>query len=165
MASDDELSTRGSDACPAETELTLGTLVGTTGFGPPVDPLVGDDHVFNGPDQIIEVITFPGNSQAPAFARLKIQGSTLPAPPPMLPGGPPDGETAVRSIDFEIPVRTGAGGRTFITTPPSCPAGGRWSSAGTFGFADGTSDRVVSATPCASAAARPPAMRLSVRPR
>jgi hypothetical protein len=164
MASDDDLHARGSDACPPQTELTVGSLVGTTGFGPPADPLVGDDHVFNGPGELIEVVTFPGQSASPAFDRLKVQGSTLTAHPPMLPGGPPDGETAVRSIDFEIPVRTGVAGQWLITTPPACPAGGRWSSTGTFGFADGSSDTVTSLTPC-TRAALPRRMRLSVRPR
>lgn len=164
-ASDEELRAQGSDACPGDTELTLGKLVGTTGFGAPVDPLVGDDHVFNGPDQLIEVITFPGSSQSPAFDRLSIRGTTLTAHPPMLPGGPPDGETAVRSIDFAIPVRTGAAGRTLFTTPPSCSAGGRWTSTGTFRFGDGSSDMVSSLTPCEAAEAARPALRLSVRPR
>ncbi|MEA2448366.1 MAG: hypothetical protein QOG63_298, partial [Thermoleophilaceae bacterium] len=38
-ASDQELSARGSDACPPETQLTVGTFSAITGFGPPADPL------------------------------------------------------------------------------------------------------------------------------
>jgi hypothetical protein len=164
-ASDDEIRTLGPDACPHDTELTVGSLAGATGFGPPFDPLVGDDHVFNGPDQFIEVVAFPGSSASPAFDRLKIAGSTLTAHPPMLPGGPPDGETAVRSIDFQVPVRS-AGAKALITTPPGCPAGARWTTSGTFGFADGSSDTVVSATPCAAGGGTGlPPVRLTVRPR
>jgi hypothetical protein len=164
-ASDDEIRARGPDACPKETELTVGTLVGMTGFGPPVDPITGDNHVFNGPSQLIEIISASGSSASPAFDRLMIDGSTLTAHPPVTPGGPPDGETAVRSIDFTVPVRS-AGGKSLVTTPPVCPTGERWTSTGTFGFADGSSDTVVSLTPCTRhVVAKRPALRLSVRPR
>jgi hypothetical protein len=162
-ASDEELRAAGSEACPEETELTVGTLVGITGFGPPADPLVGDDHVFNGPNQLIEVISAPGSSASPAFDRLTIEGTTMKAHPPVTPGGPPDGETAVRSIDFEVPVRTD-GGKPFITTPPSCPASGVWTTTGTFLFADGSSDTVSTVTPCVREAVAP-RLRLVVRPR
>jgi hypothetical protein len=163
-ASDDEIRALGSDACPKDTELTVGRLTGTTGFGPPADPLAGDDHVFNGPDQLIEIITAPGGFSSPAFDRLTIAGSTLTAHPPKLPGGPPDGETAVRSIDFAVPVR-GAAGKSLITTAPDCPGAGSWTTTATFGFADGSSDTVASATPCDAAAPPQPRLRLSVRPR
>ena len=166
MASDEEIHSLGPDACPKETELTVGKLVGTTGFGPPADPLVGDDHVFNGPNQLIEVISAPGSSASPAFDRLMIDGSTLTAHPPVTPGGPPDGETAVRSIDFEVPVRVEKG-KSLITTPPTCPASGRWTSTGTFGFADGSSDTVVSVAPCTPVMPKGPRPRLGLtaRPR
>jgi hypothetical protein len=142
-ASDDELRLFGSSACPADSELTVGRLTADTGFGPPVDPIAGDDHVFNGKGQIIEVITAPGTPLSPGFDRLTISGSTLTAHPPTTPGGPPDGETAIRSIDFAIPVRG-----SLITAPPACPADGRWTSSATVGFADGTSETVGSATAC-----------------
>src|SRR4051812_22389755 len=159
-AGDDELKTRGSDACPPDTQLTVGSFSAITGFGPPVDPLAGDDHVFNGPSQLIEVITAPGSSLSPAADRLTIDGTTITAHPPKAPGGPPDGESAVRSIDFAIPVRAAAG-RSLFTTPPDCPGSGRWTSTGTFGFADGSTDTVASVTPCEEL----PALRVAVRPR
>jgi hypothetical protein len=140
-STDEELKLRGSDACPPETELTVGSFSAMTGFGPPVDPLAGDDHVFNGPDQLIEVITVPGLSASPAFDRVTIDGTTLSAHPPMAPGGPPEGETSVRSIDFAIPAK----GR-YLTTPAMC--NGTWTASGTFGFADDSSDTVNSASSC-----------------
>jgi hypothetical protein len=146
-ATDAEIQLLGSNACPADSQLTVGSFSAMTGFGAPVDPLTGDDHVFNGPNQLIEIITAPGMPLSPAFDRLTISGSTLTAHPPDAPGGPPDGQTAVRSIDFAIPVRAG-GGRSLITSPPICPPRGEWTSTGTFGFADGTADTVVSSTPC-----------------
>jgi hypothetical protein len=153
-ASDTELNALGPNACPADSRLTVGSFSAMSGFGPPLDPIAGDDHVFNGPNQLIEVITAPGTPLSPAVDRLTISGSTLTAHPPSAPGGPPDGQMAVRSIDFAVPVRVAAG-RSLITTPPTCPASGLWTSTGTFGFADGSSDTVASATPCT----RPPKAR------
>jgi hypothetical protein len=145
-ASDPELQLLGSRACPEESRLALGAFSAFTGFGPPVDPLAGDLHVFNGPDQIIEVITVPGTSASPAFDRLTIKGSTLTAHPPEAPGGPPDGQSSVGSIDYAFgPVVNGA--RSLLTTPPRCRHGA-WTITGTFGFADGTKDTVSSRAPC-----------------
>jgi hypothetical protein len=157
-ASDDELRALGADACPDDTLLTVGSFSAMGGFGP-ADPIAGDNHVFNGPEQIIEVITVPDGSASPAFDRLTIDGSTLTAHPPVAPGGPPDGESSVRSLDYAIPVRRGAGGRSFLTTPPSCPSGGEWKTVATFGFKDGMSDSVTSVSPCAT-----PRLSLTVKP-
>ena len=163
-ASDAELRTLGPDACPAETKLTVGTFSAITGFGPPADPVEAEDHVFNGHNQIIEVIAANGAPVSPGFDRLTIDGSRLTAHPPVAPGGPPEGESSVRSLDFEVPVRT-ASGKSLITTPPSCPDGGQWVSNASFGFADGTSDTVASATPCKRAKGGRPRIRLTVHPR
>jgi hypothetical protein len=162
MASDEEIKALGSEACPDGSRLTIGSFSAISGFGPPFDPFEGDDHVFNGPDQLIEIITFKGSSASPGFDRLTISGSTLTAHPPAAPGGPPDGRSSVRSVDFEIPVRT-AGRKSLITTPPACPPNGRWTTRGIFGFADGSTYSAVSHTPCDQAVQ--PRLRLSVRPR
>jgi hypothetical protein len=162
-ASDDQLRALGSNACPGRTRLTVGSFSAITGFGPPADPFEGDDHVFNGANQLVEVITFKGSSASPAFDRLTISGSTLTAHPPKAPGGPPDGEVAVRSLDFRIPVRV-AGGRSLITTPPDCPADGQWTTTATFTFGDGSADSVASRIPCDRGSPQP-GLRLAVHPR
>jgi hypothetical protein len=158
-ASDEELKALGPDACPDDSLLDIGTFTAMTGFGPPGDPLVGDDHVFNGPNQFVEVITAKGSSASPAFDRLTIDGTTLTAHPPAAPGGPPDGESSVRSLDFKIPVRRGEGDRSLITTPPRCPASGAWKTTATFGFKDGSKDTVISATSCVT-----PRIKLTAKP-
>ena len=160
-ASDEEIEVLGTEACPPESLLTVGSLTGISGFGPPADPFEADVHVFNAPSQLVEIIAFKGTTRAAAIDRVTIEGSTLTAHPPKAPGGPPDGEMAVKSIDYEIPAAV-HGKRGLITTPPRCPAGGRWVSTGSFGFADGSTDRVESAAACA---ATRPAMSLAVRPR
>jgi hypothetical protein len=146
-ASDAAIQVLGTKACPQASELTVGRFSADTGFGAPVDPLAGDDHVFNGPRQLVEIITAPGAFLSPAFDRLTISGSTLTAHPPKAPGGPPEGETAVRSLDFTVPVRV-RGGRALIRAPRRCPATRRWISTATFGFADGSRDTVGSRSPC-----------------
>jgi hypothetical protein len=162
-ASDDELRALGSDACPEASRLTVGSFSAMSGFGPPLDPFEGDVHVFNGPSQVIEVITFKGSSSSPAFDRLTISGSTLTAHPPMAPGGPPEGEQAVRSLDYQFAARA-AHGKSLITTPTACPASGQWTTTARFGFADGSTDTVASRTPCAQGSHQP-RLRLAVRPR
>jgi hypothetical protein len=146
-ATDDQLKAEGSGACPPESRIGSGKLTADTGFGPPVDPVPGDLALFNSGTAIIEVVTAPGTDRVLGIDRLKITGSTLTGNPPTTPGGPPDGETAVREIDFTIERATG-----FVTTPSSCR--GRWVSRGMFGFADGAEETVTSASPCRRAAAR-----------
>lgn len=147
QASDDEIRVLGSNACPSETALAVGTFSAMIGLGPPFDPVSGENHVFNGPNQLIEIITAPGLPLSPGFDRLTFDGSTVTAHPPKAPGAPPDGEASIRSIGFDIPART-AGPRSLFTAPPDCPASGSWTSTATFGFADGSSDTVASASPC-----------------
>jgi hypothetical protein len=91
-ASDEEIHALGTHACPGESLLTIGSLTGISGFGPPFDPFEADVHVFNGPRQLVEVIAFHGTPVAAAIDRVTIDGSTLTAHPPKAPGGPPDGE-------------------------------------------------------------------------
>ena len=148
-ATDDELMAEGRGACPPDSRIGAGKLTADTGFGPPVDPVAGDLTLFNSGTAIIEVVTAPGTDRAVGIDRLRIDGSTLTGAPPTTPGGPPDGETAVRQIDFTIERATG-----FVTTPPSCPHSGEWITRGTFGFADGAEGTVTSASACHRVTAR-----------
>jgi hypothetical protein len=158
-ASDAQLQSVGPSACPSGSQVGAGTYTALLGFGPPVDPFVGDDLVFNAPGQIIELITVEGTDRVAGLDRLTIDGDRLTAHPPDVPGGPPDGKTATRQIDFTVPARV-AGAHALVTTPPSCPHKGVWTSRGTFGFADGGKETVTASTPCA-----PPARpKLTVRP-
>lgn len=147
-APDPAMQTAGTLACPGDSQVGKGSLEGETGFGPPIDPLVGDDTVFNGKDELIEIVTPPG-APAPAAGvdHLTISGSTLTAHPPSVPGGPDDYKTDIKRITFVVPAYA-VDGKAYITTPPQCPASGRWRTVATFYFADGTSNRVTADTPC-----------------
>jgi len=139
MATDEELRASGRDACPEESRIGGGTLVATAGS--PADPVHTDVTVFNGPGQIIELVTFEGTNQTAGFDRLTVEGSTLRAHPPFTPGGPPDGRTTIREVKITIPPR-GA----LVTTPPSCP--GRWQATGAFSFEGHPDTTVVAPMPC-----------------
>jgi hypothetical protein len=158
-ATDEEFRAQGLGACPAESRIGAGEFEAITGFGPGVDPVPGDLTLFNGGDEVVEVVSAKDTDRVLGLDRLHIDGSTLTGDPPTTPGGPPDGETAVRRIDFTIDEATG-----FVTTPPSCPAGGAWTSSGTFGFADGAEETLTSDTPCDVAPAASEG-RLTLRPK
>lgn len=158
-ATDEQLRAMGRRACPPESRVGEGTLTAFTGAGAG-DPVEADATVFNGGDQLIELISFKGTDSTAGMDRLKIDGSTLTAHPPTTPGGPPDGRTSVREIKLRIePRESGAGSarRVFITTPPECPAGGTWSSRGTFDFENGTTETIAATTACEPGAGRPAA--------
>ena len=159
-ATDDELMAEGRGACPAESRIGAGKLTADTGFGPPVDPLTGDLTLFNSGTAIIEVVTAPGTDRVVGIDRLRIDGSTLTGHPPTTPGGPPDGETAVRQIDFTIERKTG-----YVTTPRTCPRSRRWVATGTFGFKDGAEETLKSRAACrrSKRRSRPPSSAPSRR--
>lgn len=165
-ASDEELRTLGRAACPEESRLGTGAFTAITGVGPPVDPFVGDVTLYNGGDQVIELVTFRGTEATAGFDRLQIRGSSLVVPQaPATPGGPPEGRTVPREIVFSVPAQ--AGERAFLTTPPSCPEGVAWTSRGEFTFTDGGTSAVASETPCVARRSETalPRARLRVAPR
>src|SRR3954454_16454569 len=114
------------------------------------DPVETDTPLYNGGDQIIELVTFKGSNVTAGFDRLSIKGSALVAHPPATPGGPPDGRTVPRDIAATLPARGG-----FVTSPRSCPASGQWTSRGIFAFADGGQASVTAGSPCQAGAAAP----------
>jgi hypothetical protein len=170
-ASDQEINARGPSACPPSSRLGSGRLVAVTGFGAPADPFPTDLHLFQGPSQIIEVVTYPGSEKALGLDRLRIQGNILTAHPPATPGGPPDGRTTVQEISFRIPVRPpgSSTGRSYLLAPPTCFAPGSWSSQLKVTYDDGRVQTATASTPCAPrpAGARRGlrAMRLEASPR
>jgi hypothetical protein len=146
-ATDEEIRARGRHACPPESKIGEGRLVAITGT--PADPFDGEGVFFNGDGQIIEVVLVRGSDQAAGFDRITVEGSTLVAHPPAIPGGPPDGRTAVRRVELTAPPRV-ENGRPYITTPPDCPSSGLWRAAGRFSFGDGGSTTVLDTLPCAA---------------
>ena len=129
QATDEEIRARGRDACPPESKIGEGKLVADTGVGGPVPNDLG---LYNGPGQIVEIVTLEGTNTTSGIDRLRVEGRRLVGAPPFIPGGPPDGRTAVREIRWDVPPH----GR-YLVTPPACRPGVPWHSEGDFGFADG----------------------------
>jgi hypothetical protein len=146
-ASDTQLEIEGPSACPDQSHLTTGTFTALTGVSP-LDPFVAPDLIYNGGDSLIEDVVFPGTSVTAGVDRLRISGSSLTANPPATPGGPPDGRTVSRQIDFSTPAFG-----PFIKTPPPCPAEGKWTASSTATFADGGTETDVSTISCTVQAA------------
>ena len=160
-ATDAEIRARGRNACPPESQVGAGRLVAVTGAGAPADPFDGEALFFNGDRELIEIVLVRGTDEAAGFDRITVEGSTLTAHPPPLPGGPPDGRTAVRRVELQVPAPR-AGVRPYVVTPPSCPAGSLWQGTGSFKFGDGGETTVFATAPCERPGAG--SLRLRVSP-
>ena len=160
-ASDAQLRARGRDACPAGSSVGTGTLVAITGFGPPADPVEADVEVFNGPNQLVEVVFAKDTNTVLGMDRVDVRGNRLIAHPPATPGGPPDGRTSIRRIDLDLPERRGAGGRAFVTTPRCARA----TAAGARGRTTGSPTAAGRPSPASRRAPRPDGASAGARPR
>src|SRR3954449_251899 len=147
-ASDAEILLFGMSACPAASH--IGSSQGATsmsGFGTGEDPIDLDFWDDGG------VLVLWGRShQFPAIgavSRGHQKGQTMTVDVPSSPGGPPDGESAVRRVHNVFPARS-AGKRAFVRTPRKCPKSGRWTFRAKFTFADGGVESDVSRMRCRS---------------
>jgi hypothetical protein len=140
-ASDAEIRLFGKSACPAAS--WIGGSEGDTtmsGFGPGEDPLDMDAW-----DDAGVLVVFGRSHDFPvigAVARGHREGQTMTIDVPGGPGGPPDGESALRRIHHVFPARS-AGKRALIRTPRKCPRSRRWTFRAAFTFADGAVERDV----------------------
>jgi hypothetical protein len=147
-ASDAQVYALGRRACPPQTQVGDGRAIAITGFGPPFDPFEAESHQYNAPGQLLAMIVFPGTDRVLTFDRLTIAGSSLEAHPPAIPGGPPDGRTATKRIEMNVPAPA-PGARPYLTTPPRCPPDRLWRARADFSFADGSTSSAPAAIPCA----------------
>src|SRR5437764_524249 len=79
----------------------------------------------------------PGRLQAEVH-----DGTAVTVEVPRNPGGPPDGETALRRIHHVFPARS-AGKRAYMRTPRKCPRSHVWTFRAKFTFSDGAVERDV----------------------
>ena len=146
-ATDDQLETMGTAACPPESRIGEGSLSVITGFGAPVDPLVTDVSLFSMRTGILELVSERATGATLAVERLTLEDGWLVGRPAVPPGGPPDGASGVRDIDWTVP----AG---YFVTPPRCGPRGEWVTRGRFRFEDGVSVEEAAVTPCEPAHGR-----------
>jgi hypothetical protein len=122
-----------------------------TGFGPPVDPFRTDASIYNTEDGFVEIVKDQNSGATLGSDRFTIEGRTWTGHPPNTPGGPPDGRTAVREIDF-----TWAPKAAWAITPTRCPKKRRWRATARISYADGTTVTVPHSVPCRRTASRRP---------
>jgi Ca2+-binding RTX toxin-like protein len=145
-ASDAEVMALGPSACPSDSQIADGTIVVITGGGPPFDPFNSPTPVFNDGNGWLEVSQASSTPATIAVTRLGVTGSRISGNIATAPGGPPDFESAVSTVDLSFPAASG-----YVTTPQICPAVGEWITTGTFTFADGRTLIVQGDTPCIGA--------------
>ena len=141
-ATNEQIQARGRDACPKDSQIGDGKL--DVWLGGPDDPRTTDLALFNGPEQIIEVLLFEGTSTTAALERLPVSGSTISGEPVQVPpGAPPDRRFSASRIVWDIPANGG-----YLVTPSTC--GGSWTTVGEFEFADDSTARAESTQACAA---------------
>jgi hypothetical protein len=149
-ATDLELALRGMAACPPDSRIGGGTVEGKFMGSPNT---LEADSLNNTDEQIIV-------ARSPLFASVT-RGKVHPdgsigfaAPtcfPALQPAGCPVDDALQLGSDIAVPplTRTVDGeSRSYLTTPPSCPAAGYWETPIRFWWADGTEDTVVTRQPC-----------------
>lgn len=143
-ASPAELMLFGEAACPRRSRVGGGT--GTAISGTPFDPVPLDIAAFeNGSGLSLVTTVRPLGFRF--VARGVRKGRTMTVHYPRAPGGPPDGETALREVHNKFAARS-VGRRAYVRTPAVCPRSGRWRFVGRFTYSDGVTQRAVSTQRC-----------------
>jgi hypothetical protein len=146
-ASDAELALRGPAACPAASRIGEGTA---DGKAMNFEPTTLDVHVFNNAGEQVMVIGTPGIFTV-SRGKFGPDGSITFESPTCYPsvnaaGCPVDNAAQLGSaVTMPAYVRDG---RSYLTTPPDCPAAGHWESVVRFWWGDGSEDTVVLTHAC-----------------
>jgi hypothetical protein len=150
-ASDLELATFGTAACPAGSRLGGGTS--TSKFLGMFPSTVSVDFLNNTDEQII-LAQSPGLSTV-ARGQIRPDGSVEWASPTCFPsiqpaGCPVDDVLQLESSISVPPYTRSHKGvvRSYLTTPPTCPAAGHWETPVRLWWADGSIDTVTTEQPC-----------------
>jgi hypothetical protein len=150
-SSDVELATFGAAACPAGSRLGGGTSA--TSFLGTFRSTVNVDFLNNADEQII-LARSPGLTTV-ARGRISPDGTVEWASPTCFPSIQPIGCPVDDVLQLESSISVGpytrsSGGvvRSYLTTPPTCPARGHWETPVRLWFADGSVDTVTTEQPC-----------------
>ena len=141
------LRIQGESACPRETWIGSGhgdtSMTGFPGAGETL--LKVDAFQFGG--GMFRVLGQPEGMPLRFVARGRREGRTNTVEIPRTPGGPPDGQSALRRVHNVFPPRS-LGRRAYIRTPRRCPKSGAWVFRARMTFADGIVERNVHRMPC-----------------
>lgn len=182
-ASAEELRSQGLNACPPRSRVGDGTLRamatrppasagGTIEAGLTLFNASRPKDAPNAEHALLVAVSLAGQVRT-AFA-VPVEGNVATEDIPVTCATPgeappcPNGEITARSVDYTIVERSQTvDGRThrLITTPPSCPAGGRWEFDSFRRYRDGTTDRAGATTPCRPTPPATERIALRVSPR
>lgn len=143
-ASDQELILLGEAACPSESRVGGGSAIAISGW--PSDPVVLEIDGFEAGSGLAFLTTVQGLGIR-FVARSVRDGRTITVDYPKAPGGPPDGETALREVENLFAAHT-SGASAYVRTPRACPPSGRWRFIGRFTYADGVTQKARSTQRC-----------------
>ncbi len=159
--SDAELMANGARDCPAASVVGSGVIT-LSSVNADASTTAAVTLINNAGELIFVVEPQPAGA-ARMVLRSPIRGATITNEVPRLPGGPPDGATAIRTVDLRIGAvsrRDGSRVRNYITTPPACPAPNRFDNSAAFTYFDGVSQTVAAPSPCIVDTA-PPRVRVT----
>ena len=168
-ASDAELMAEGTDACPPQSVVGMGTVRLDTGLQGGQRFLDNHLALVNNAGELIMITTVRGSSPPTrAVVRGKIMGNKIVAEIPPIPGGPPDFFTAIRDVDFTVARifdRVQGENRAYLSTPAECPVTRRFANAFSFTYRDGVTQNVASPSTCTPPDRKAPRIRLAGVPR
>lgn len=145
-ATDAELGLRGPSACPEDSRLGRGTgRAKAMGSETTVDI-----DVFNNTDEVVMVISSPGIFTVSRGKISPRQSVTFESPtcyPSVNLAGCPVDNALQLGSDVTMPAYV-RDGRSYLTTPPTCPESGYWEAPIRFWWADGSKDTAVTRQPC-----------------
>jgi hypothetical protein len=139
-ASDAEVRSKGVSACPVGSRLGSGHTNAVTATG---DRFTTDVTLFNARGQIIVLVALNG-TPVTEFRDI-VEGRTIKIEPVLPPG------VSLEQLKIRIGRHSkghGAGQKTYMRAPPTCPASRRWTTAARFTYVDGSSQTLHSASPC-----------------
>jgi hypothetical protein len=152
-AADSELMLQGAAACPPGSRVGGGEVDVDAGMAAGPIPRVIHSRAtfFNNDHQLIlftESVNTPGAPVRTA-GRVAVGERTFTNEVPPIPAfPPPDPFLAVKRVRIVLDSISTGPGRSFITTPATCPATHSWSTAATFSYRDGVTQTVSAASPC-----------------
>lgn len=145
--SDEQLRAEGPSACPPESLVGQGhDNKSMTGF-PGAGETPFSAHAFDYGDGRFRVLGQAEGFPLRFVAHGRRVGRTTTVEIPQTPGGPPDGQNALRRIRNIFPARQ-VGGRAYVRTPTKCPSSGYWTFKARLTFADGGVERNAHRMPC-----------------
>lgn len=166
-ASDAALMSEGIEACPPQSLVGSGRVSLDTGLEGSGRIVRAGLTLVNNTDELIMIAQID-DSQTRVVVRGRVSGNTIVSDIAPVPGGGPDGFTAIRDVDFRIARifdRVEGELESYITTPPACTSGRTFANSFSFTYRDGVTQDVASPSACTPPDRRSPRIKLAGVPR